>query len=104
MQLSTNMLISNVTLSFASVNSLFKSKEEHINLLTTNLKESIDNKIYINISQIAKALGVSRETAAVLVFELKYFPNGREKLYLVNDVAEKLYNSMCCDSVKGVSI
>lgn len=46
-------------------------------------------------------MGVSRETAAGWVFKLKYLPNGREKLFLIEDIATQLYNILECDSIGG---
>lgn len=97
------MYMSMVTTSFAFAygSNMFMSKQDYIDSLAVNLSKFANNKIYINISQLSNALGVARETAAQLVFKLRYIPNGREKLYLVNDVATQLYYKSTCDSLKG---
>ena len=80
------------------------SKTDYINKLHLQLKSFVDGKIYINISQLAKAIGVSRETAARWVFKLNYLPNGREKLFLIEDVAIQIFNFLDCDSIGGMLI
>ena len=87
--------------SFAYGSNMVMGKQEYIDILSVNLSKFANNKMYINISQLANALGIARETAAQLVFKLRYIPNGREKLYLVNDVATQLYYKSTCDSLKG---
>ena len=54
------------------------------------LIKSVDGAVFINISQIARAIGIGRETAAVLVDGLEYFYTGRAKNYLVRDVAKRI--------------
>lgn len=77
------------------------NKNKYIDSLCLQLKEFVGGKIYINISQLAKATGVARETAAQWVYKLKYIPNGREKLFLINDVANQIFNILECDSIGG---
>ena len=61
----------------------------------------MSGKLYINISQLANAIGVARETAAQWVFKLKHIPNGREKLFFIEDVATALFDISECDSLEG---
>ena len=77
------------------------NKNNYIESLRLQLKEFVDGKLYINISQLANAIGVARETAAQWVFKLKYIPNGREKLFLIEDVATQIFNILECDSIGG---
>ena len=77
------------------------NKNKYIESLYLQLKEFVDGKLYINISQLANAIGVARETAAQWVFKLKYIPNGREKLFLIEDVATQIFNILECDSIGG---
>ena len=77
------------------------NKNKYIESLRLQLKEFVDGKLYINISQLANATGVARETAAQWVFKLKYIPNGREKLFLIEDVATQIFNILECDSIGG---
>ena len=77
------------------------NKNKYVESLYLQLKEFVDGKLYINISQLAKATGVARETAAQWVFKLKYLPNGREKLFLIDDFAAQMYSILECDSLEG---
>ena len=77
------------------------TKNDYITTLIETLSESANNKIYINVSQLAKALGVARDTAGMMVFKLKYVPNGREKMFLINDVAAHIYDQTKCDYLGG---
>lgn len=70
------------------------SKEESLDYMKKTLSEISNSKVYINISQTAKALGVTRGTVAKEFAHLKWKQNGREKLFLIPDVAEAIYNSM----------
>lgn len=70
------------------------SKEENLNYIIEMLSENSNSKIYINISQTAKVLGFTRETVTKELIHLKWKQNGRERLFLIPEVAETLYNSM----------
>ena len=70
------------------------SKEENLTYMRQMLSETSNSKIFINISQTAKVLGVTRATVVKELSNLKWKPNGRERLFLISDVAETLYNSM----------
>lgn len=80
------------------------SKTQYVSELQEQLRDYAKGKVYINISQIANAMGVARETAAQLVFHLRYLPNGREKLFFINDVALKIYEGLQCDGIGGLLI
>lgn len=70
------------------------SREESLTYMREKLFETSNSKIFINISQTAKALGVTRETVAKDLVHLKWRQNGRERLFLISEVAETFYNSM----------
>lgn len=101
MNMFVNMTTTPFGFAFNGSGNIFKGKNEYIELIADGLKAFANDKMSINITQLSTALGISRETATSLVVDLKYLPNGREKLYLLRDVAEKIYSRMCCDSVKG---
>ena len=79
-------------------------KNEFINTLSLQLQEFTGGKLFINISQLSKALGVARETTAQMVYTLKYIPNGREKLFYISDVATHLYKQLQSDGTGGMLI
>ena len=79
-------------------------RTQYVEELKTMLLECCGGKTHINIGQIAKALGVSISTASRFVFNVKYIPNGKEKLFFVNDVAMALYNITQCDGIGGALI
>ena len=54
------------------------------------LKMANDGAEFINISQIARALNRSRDSARNLVYGLEYLPSGRNKNYFIDDVAERI--------------
>lgn len=70
------------------------SKEESLNYMKQILSKNSNSKIYVNITQIAEALGVTRGTAKKELAHLKWKQNGRERLFFIPDVAETIYNSM----------
>ena len=80
------------------------SKNKYIEALNLYLNKFTNGSVYINISQLAKALGMARETTAQLVYDLKYLPNGREKLFFINDVALQIYSNLQCDGIGGMLI
>lgn len=77
------------------------SKNEYIETLANRLSKSANDELYINITKLAKALGVSRERAALMVFKLRYISNGNEKLFLIYEVAIAIYDALKCDSMGG---
>lgn len=79
------------------------SKNEYIIEFETVLKDVAKNNLFINTTQVAKAVGVARETAAQMLFKLRYKPNGKEKLFLISEVANVIYNSLECDCIGGAA-
>lgn len=50
-----------------------------------------ENGSFINITQLAKYMNVSRDKVrAEIVNGLDYYPSGRKKMYFVNDVADRI--------------
>ena len=74
-------------------------KSEYIEYLSSELKEATNGRMYINVTQFAKCIGVARETAVRMLFTLKYLSNGNEKLFFVPEVAQHLYEILTSDSV-----
>ena len=73
-------------------------KSEYIENLSSELKEATNGRMYINVTQFAKCIGVARETAVRMLFTLKYLSNGNEKLFFVPEVAQHLYEILTADS------
>lgn len=58
------------------------------------LLKANNDAILINVSHVASVLGIQPETAqANFLRSLEYIPNGRSKMYLVEDVANAIYES-----------
>lgn len=74
-------------------------KSEYIDNLSSELKEATNGKMYINVTQLSKCIGVACETAVRMLFTLKYLPNGNEKLFFVPEVAQHLYEILESDFV-----
>lgn len=59
-----------------------------------DLQKDIQNFVgpggFINISQLAKYMRVSRDKITPLVYGLDFFQTGREKKYFIPDVAERI--------------
>ena len=77
------------------------SKIDYIENLTKKLQSEANNSLFINTSQLAKSFGIGYESAARLLFKLKYIPNGRKKLFLITDVATHVYSQLRCDWIGG---
>ena len=63
------------------------------NVTKTSIKrqlESATGKSFLNISEVARCLGSGQDYAKELLAGLDYLPSGREKRYLVSDVAERI--------------
>ena len=62
-------------------------KEERTQFVINQLLEFTGGIILINVSQCAKALGMSRDTVRKALATLNWRKNGKEKLFLICDVA-----------------
>lgn len=58
--------------------------------LVRDIKTEVKNGGFINISQLAKYMHVSRDKAREIVYNLESFPTGREKKYFISDVATEI--------------
>ena len=64
--------------------------------ITKALREE-SGSIFINVSQIAKAVGVGRNTAAELIDGLDYYACGNAKMFFTDDVAARIMqNRIIC--------
>lgn len=54
------------------------------------VKKMSGRGLFINLSQMSKMLGISRDVLREKVRGLEYIENGRSKMYFVEDVAEML--------------
>ena len=52
--------------------------------------ESATGKSFLCISEIARCLGMGKDHTRTLLAGLDYLPSGREKRYLISDVAERI--------------
>ena len=57
--------------------------------------EAATGKSFLNISEIARCLGSGRDYASELVTGLGCLKSGREKRYLISDVAERIAERQC---------
>jgi len=58
--------------------------------LTRDIKSSVKDSGFINISQLARYLQKSRENTVELLRGLEYIEVGREKKFFISDVAGRL--------------
>lgn len=61
--------------------------------IVADIKSSFDGAALLNIAEIAKYLGVCRDTARIFLKGIEYLPVGKEKKYLVTDIAKKIYEN-----------
>lgn len=54
------------------------------------LKSATGGKILLCMSEIARCLGMGKDHTRSLLAGLDYLPSGREKRYLISDVAERI--------------
>ena len=69
-------------------------KEEQMRILKADLQEAANGKLCMNVTQFANAFGVSRERAVQILYPLKYLCNGREKLFLISEIADLIYHNL----------
>lgn len=64
-----------------------------MNVTKTDIKRQLETatgKSFLCISEIARCLGMGQEHTRTLLMGLDYLPSGREKRYLISDVAERI--------------
>ena len=49
---------------------------------------------FLNINQVSEFIGVHRGTARQMLCGLDYIPNGKEKLYYKDDIADAIYRKV----------
>lgn len=54
------------------------------------LSKKSGDKAFINRTQLQKGMGIGNELAMKILRPLDYFPTGKEKKYLLADVASRL--------------
>lgn len=52
--------------------------------------EAATGKSFLCVSEIARCLGMGQDNTRALLAGLDYLPSGREKRYLISDVAERI--------------
>lgn len=52
--------------------------------------EAASGKSFLCVSEIARHMGMGRGSVVILLEGLDYVPSGREKRYLISDVAERI--------------
>lgn len=52
--------------------------------------EAASGKSFLCISEIARHLGMGQDNVRSLLAGVDYLPSGREKRYLISDVAERI--------------
>ena len=57
--------------------------------------EAATGKSFLNISEIARCLGMGRDSTRELLAGLGCLKSGREKRYLVSDVAGRIAERQC---------
>lgn len=55
--------------------------------IVSDIKQSFDGASFLNVTEIAKYMGISRNTAPKFLEGLEYLQMGRERKYLVTDIA-----------------
>lgn len=60
----------------------------------TSIKKQLETfakgKIFLNVAETARALGMGKESARNLLCGLDYIASGREKRYLIDDIAQRI--------------
>lgn len=78
-------------------------KEDQVRILKSDLQEIVDGKLCMNVTQFANAIGISRERAIQILHPLKYLCNGREKLFLISEIADLIYHKLQSDMLGAFS-
>ena len=58
--------------------------------ITSDIKSSVDGAALLNVTEVARYLGVCRDTARVFLRDVECFPVGKDKKYLALDIARKI--------------
>ena len=69
------------------------SNIEYRETITKRLLDYSKGNCHMNLTQIADFLGINRETAHNMMCDVPCWTNGRDKRYLVDEIAEKMVKS-----------
>ena len=58
--------------------------------ITRDMKEHVGGKSFINIAELCAYIGCGKATARKILADVPFLPSGREKRYLIKDVAKEL--------------
>lgn len=61
--------------------------KEYIETLVKNMKAYCKDSSYINMGQFADFMGISRDYARIMLYKTPFVKVGREKKYLIEEVA-----------------
>lgn len=58
--------------------------------IVQDIKNSFEGASFLNVSQVAKYLGMSRNTVPAFLSDLDYLKFGKQRKYLATDIAAKI--------------
>lgn len=58
--------------------------------ITSDIKASVDGAAFLNVTEVARYLGVCRDTARTFLRDIEAIPVGKDKKYLALDIARKI--------------
>lgn len=61
--------------------------------IANDIKQVFDGAAMINTPQVARYLGVCKDTAKIFLRDIEYCRVGNEKKYLALDIAKKIYEN-----------
>lgn len=73
---------------------------KYIEHLSSELKNAVGGEVFINITKLSKTIGIARETVTKMLYSSKYILNGKEKLFFIPDVVDRIYNELQTDSLE----
>ena len=73
---------------------------KYIEHLSSELKNAVNGEVFINITKLSKTIGIARETVTKMLYSTKYILNGKEKLFFIPDVVDRIYNELQTDSLE----
>lgn len=61
--------------------------------IVADIKASVDGAALLNVTEVARYLGVCRDTARLFLRDVECLPVGKDKKYLAVDIARKIYET-----------
>lgn len=58
--------------------------------IVQDIKNSFEGASFLNVSQVARYLGMSRNTVPAFLVDLDYLQFGRQRKYLATDLAARI--------------